>query len=244
MNVDSTSYAAKLGFVAAIAVALVGCSAEDLTGSDEADLGDVEALDGEGITAEGEALALAEDAPTAEDVYIESITTGGGGCPNPGDVTTEISGDRKSFLMSFDKMNLDYPPPPKVKNLNCVAGIKLHVPQGFQVSLATVTTRGYAYLPHGGKARETSSYFFAGNPLSLNPHSELKGPYDDRYEFIDKVPFASLIWSRCGESSIFAVNTSINLNMIGAPNGTGYMNAETVDGGYEKLFHVRWKTCH
>lgn len=244
MDVDITAYATRLGLVAAIAVALAGCGAEDPTGSDEADPGDVGALDGEGIAEESESLSLAQPVPSAEDVYIESITTGGGGCPSPGDVSTTISEDRKSFLVIFDKMILEYPPGRRVQNLNCVAGVKLHVPQGFQVSLATVTTRGYAYLPSGGRARQTSSYFFAGDPLSLNPHSELKGPHDGLYEFTDKVPFSSLIWSGCGDSAIFAVNTSINLNMNGAPSGTGYFNAETVDGKYKKLFHVQWRACN
>jgi hypothetical protein len=67
-----------------------------------------------------------------------------------------------------------------VQNVNCVSNINLQVPGGFQVSLASVTTRGYAYLPPKVRARVTTQYFLAGSPIDIGLHSELVGPTTTR----------------------------------------------------------------
>ena len=180
---------------------------------------------------------------TPNDVYIESISTGGPGCPDPSTVTTIISADKTTFLVIYDQMILNNPPGPAVKNLNCVAGIKLHIPGGWQVSVATVDTRGYAYLSPGIKARQTSQYFFAGQPLGAAYHTLLSGFYDGNYVFTDNIPFTSVVWSPCGESSIFAINTILNLNSVANPNGLAYFNTETTDGKFKKVLHWQWQPC-
>lgn len=180
---------------------------------------------------------------TPEDVYIESISTGGPGCPDPDTVTTVISADRSTFLVIYDEMVLGNPYGSPIKNINCVAGIKLHVPNGWQVSIATVDTRGYAYLSPGIKARQTSEYFFAGQPLGTAFHSQLQGLYDDDYLFTDTIPFESVVWSPCGTSAIFAINTKLNLNAVSNPSGLAYLNTETTDGRFEKVLHWLWQRC-
>ncbi|PRQ02217.1 hypothetical protein ENSA5_25520 [Enhygromyxa salina] len=183
--------------------------------------------------------------PDYNDVYIEGIVANGAGCPvgNPGTVTTQISPDKKSFIVIFRDMLLENPPGPPVKTLNCLASIKLHVPGGWQVSVATVNTRGYAFLEQGLKARQTSSYFFAGDPVGFSAHTQLKGPYDDLYVFSDKVPFQSLVWSKCGGSAIFAINTTLNLNAIANKTGYGIFNSTDIDGQFRKVFQWQWKKC-
>lgn len=234
--------ASKVGFVAFIALAIAGCSGEDLTG-DEQDPGLApDDVSGEpAVSSDAAALALATD-PNPDDVYINFINTGGRGCPDDDDVSKVLSEDRKTFTMVFDKMILEYPPGSRVKNLNCTAQINLHIPQGFQVSIASVNTRGYVFLPPGGRARQTSQYYFAGNPLRIEPHTDLVGPRDGSYTFTDDVPFWSLA-SECNAAAVFNVSTSINLNMSGAPNGTGIINTEEVDGKFKKVFHLMWRRC-
>lgn len=188
----------------------------------------------------GPALSFEGD---PDDVYIESISTGGTGCPNPYTVTPVISDDRKSFLLIFDEMVLEYPPGPRIQNKICSAGIKLHIPGGWQVALATVNIRGYAYLDKGIRARQTSKYFFAGNPISFAPHATLKGPFDDLYDFTDEVPFQSLVWSPCGGSAIFGIQSVLNLNALGNPHGYGIFSNDTIDGQFRQLFLLQWKKC-
>jgi hypothetical protein len=202
--------------------------------------------DGAGQTGSGQSALVAPPGRTnvtPEDVFIESISTGGPGCPDPSTVTTVISADRTTFLVIYDQMILNNPPGPAIKNLNCVAGVKLHVPNGWQVSLATVDTRGYAYLSQGVKARQTSEYFFAGQPLGAAYHSLLTGFYDADYQFTDLIPFQSIVWSPCGASAIFAINTKLNLNAVSNPNGLAYFNTQTTDGKFEKILHWQWQQC-
>jgi len=227
-----------LSSISALALSggLLGCiagSADDEVGNEAA-----------GATDQAESaffVAAPPPVPAPSNVYIEGITTGGPGCPTPGDAPTVISPARDAFLVIFNKMFLNYPPAPLVKNLNCVAGVQLHIPAGWQFSVATVNTRGYAFLEPGMQARQTSKYFFAGNPIATAWHSTLYGYFDASYSFTDNIGFGS--WSACGGSAIFAIDTSINLNAIGNPGGNGYMNTETVDGAFQKVFYWSWRPC-
>ncbi|KIG11753.1 putative secreted protein [Enhygromyxa salina] len=186
---------------------------------------------------------VAQITPSPDDVYIEDIVASGVGCPLPGSAVAQISSDKKSFILIFKDMLLTNPPPPPIKTTNCVASVKLHVPSGWQVSVATVNTRGYAFLEKKIKARQTSNYFFAGQPVGFSAHSDLVGPFDDFYVFSDEVPFQSLVWSPCGTSSIFAINTSLQLNAIANPTGNGIFNNTSIDGQFKKIFHWQWKKC-
>lgn len=228
---------------AALSGGLLGCLAGE---APEEDISHEEGVASEELTT-AEATDLLSTSsgglPAPEDVYIENITSGGPGCPNPSAVSTLISSDKKSFLVIFDSMILEFPPKPYIKNINCVAGVTVHVPNGWQFTLATVTTRGYAYLSPGLKAKQTSKYFFAGNPLGAMYHSTLNGFFDGQYEFTDLVGITSEVWSPCGASAIFAIDTSLNLNATGNPFGYGLFNAETLDGMLQKIFHWKWQKC-
>ncbi|PRP98624.1 DUF4360 domain-containing protein [Enhygromyxa salina] len=183
--------------------------------------------------------------PDPNDVYIEGIIANGAGCPSnkPGSVVSQIATDQKSFILIFQDMLLENPPGPPIKTTNCLASVKLHVPNGWQVSVATVNTRGYAFLEKGLTARQTSNYFFAGDPIGFSAHTQLKGYYDDFYVFTDKVPFQSVVWSKCGASAIFAINTTLNLNAIKNKKGYGIFNTTDVDGAFKKQLHWQWKKC-
>lgn len=183
--------------------------------------------------------------PDLNELYIEEIKTNGKGCPkgNPDTVETVISDDKKSFVIIYKDMELVNPPGPKVKNLSCQAAVKLHIPGGYQVALATVNTRGYLYLDEKIRARETSGYFFAGIPVGAYPHSDIVGPYDDFYEFSDNVPFESLVWSACGTSAIFGINTTLNLNATANPMGQAIFSNNTTDGVFRTILHWQFRRC-
>lgn len=232
-----------MGLAAAMSGALFGCS-EVGAPVDTGELADAPAQEDAATEKASAALGtLVLPSVSPSDVYIESITTGGIGCPDPRTVSTMISADRASFLVIFDEMQLEYPPRPYVQNISCVAGVQLHIPQGWQFSVATVTTRGYAFLSPGSRARQTSEYFFAGNPLGASYHSTLAGPYDGIYDFTDEVGFSSLVWSPCGGSAIFAINTMLNLNALANKLGDAIVSTDTVDGSFRKVVHWQWQPC-
>lgn len=195
------------------------------------------------IAAAAPQAAPPADQPDPNELYIEDIKTGGPGCKTPDTVTTIISEDKKSFLILYDDMQIRNPGGSKVKTINCAAGVRLHVPGGWQVALATVNTRGYLYLENKLRARQTSNYFFAGKPIGAYAHSEFKGPYDDFYEFSDQVPFESLVWSACGTSAIFGINTTLNLNAAANPTGEGIFSTDTTDGMFQTLLLWQFRKC-
>lgn len=184
------------------------------------------------------------ESPILDEVYIESITTNGKGCPaaDPHTVSVVIAGDKKSFVIIYNDMELINPPGPKVKNLSCTAAIKLHIPQGLQISLATVNTAGYLYLDDDIKAKETSSYSFAGGNVGMYS-SSIVGPYDDLYVFTDKIPFVSQVWSKCGGSVIFIIKTTLNLNAKDNPGGQAIFSTDTTDGKFQKVLGWVGKSC-
>jgi hypothetical protein len=184
--------------------------------------------------------------PDPNDVYILGVKTNGKGCPkgDPGTVETTISEDKKSFIVNFRDMELSYPPGKTKQTTNCQADVSLHVPGGWQVSLATVTTRGLAILDNKHKANQTSTYFFAGNPPQKQYHTDIVGPQDGYfYQFTDVIPIESLVWSKCGASAIFSINTSLILDTSKNPGGQAIFNSTSMDGGFEKILQYQWKKC-
>lgn len=184
--------------------------------------------------------------PDPNDVYILGIKANGKGCPagNPGTVTTTIAEDKKSFVVNFRDMELAYPPGKPIQTTNCQADVSLHVPGGWQVSLATVTTRGLAILAAKHRANQTSTYFFAGNPPQQQFHTTIKGPQDGYfYQFTDVIPLETLVWSKCGTSAIFSINTSLILDTSKNTGGQAIFNSTSMDAGFEKILQYQWKKC-
>jgi hypothetical protein len=179
------------------------------------------------------------------ELYIEEIETNGKGCPkdDPNTVETVISDDKKSFVLLYRDMELTNPPGPKVKNLHCQAAVELHLPAGYQIALATVNTRGYLYLEDDIEARLTSGYSFAGVPLGSHPHTSIEGPYDDFYESSDDIPVESWVWSDCGGSVIFEINTGLKLDATANPDGQAIFSTNTTDGVFRVICHWQIRKC-
>ncbi|WP_052559124.1 DUF4360 domain-containing protein [Enhygromyxa salina] len=232
-------------WLASLLVVVAACGGDEVDSSiDAIDAIDAGVADVDTERAQG-AGGNVEMLPDPNDVWIQSITTHGAGCPKskPDSAVSDISIDKKSFIVTFADMVLSNPPGPTVKVTNCVASVSLHVPGGWQVSVATINTRGYAFLENGLTARQTSSYFFAGDPVGFVAHAKLVGPIDEFYVFSDEIPFESIVWSACGMSAIFAVNTSLILNATLNPNGAGVFNNTTIDGSFKKEFQFQWRKC-
>lgn len=187
--------------------------------------------------------APAPAGPAPDSVYIEKITTGGDGCPGPDSVATVLSADRKTFVIIYRDMLLEHPPGPKVDKTHCKAGVHLHVPKGWQVALAAVTTRGYAYLEEGMLAHQTSRYHLSGVPLGAEYTYELAGPHDDPFEFTDDFPRGSKLWSKCGGPGQVSITTTLTLDVGANPGGQAIFNATTSDSQFAKILHWDWRPC-
>jgi len=214
---------------------VAGCVGEDV--DEFAPMAD----EGQEIGATSAALSAQ---PSPSDIYIEDIIPSGSGCRTDDSVTSVIGHDGQSFIIIFNDMQLTYPPGTLIQNKSCVAVLKLHVPQGIQVSVATVNTSGFASLEHGHSAVQYSRYFFAGQPLGGSFRTPIVGPHEDIYRFTDQVAFSSLVWSPCGASRDFAINTTLNLNTSGNRRGAALFNNDTIDGAFQKVLHLQWRNCN
>src|SRR4051812_34640509 len=106
--------------------------------------GEVPAAD-DGI--ENEDPGTAQQALVApDDVYVVDINGSGSGCPR-GSLSYALTPDRETFIVFFSQMIVTHPPGPLFQNINCPVAITLHVPQGWQFTVATINTRGFAHLP-------------------------------------------------------------------------------------------------
>src|SRR5690606_28412002 len=166
----------------------------------------------------------------------------GTGCP-AGSVIVEVAPDKKSFLFGFSQMHLENPNPEGklVQFKNFLASIRLHVPSGLQASVATVRVRGYAYLDEGITARHTSKYTFAGQPIPAKARADLIGPYDSDYDFSDLVPPAAAVWSKCGSSAIFGIDTQLQLDATANPTGAAIVRASGDEG--INIHVLRYRRC-
>jgi hypothetical protein len=201
----------------------------------------VDALELADMPVEGQAkgpqvLEKVENVLNPNDVWIESVQAFGVGCSTPNSILTDIAPDKKSFIVIFKDMVLENPGGSAVKTTNCQASVQIHVPNGWQVSVATINTRGYAFLEQGIKAKNSNKHFFAGDPFAYVAHTQMVGPYDDFYDFTEQIP--SVVWSKCGASALFGINTTLLLNAKGNKNGSAFFNATS-----QKVMHMQWQQC-
>lgn len=212
---------------AVVLTALAGCSAEIPT---------------EGATAAPDEPSVAQQALAGpEGFYIQSITGSGSGCPSP--PAYLLTPDQQTFTVYFSDMMLNHPPGSTFKYVNCAVGVSLHVPHGWQLSVGTINTRGYAHLPFGTSAHQRSTYSLAGIPLGPTFRSALNGFYDNNYTFTDLISVGSVITTPCGRDAILTINTALDLNTAGNPVSDAFVNNETIDGTFRKVFQFGWDHC-
>ena len=93
------------------------------------------------------------EAPNPGEVYIQDITYNGSGCPI-GTVAENVSDDNQAFTLTFSDYIAEAGPGVSIRDgrRNCQVTLDLHVPQGWQFSLASFDYRGYVFLDEGMQA--------------------------------------------------------------------------------------------
>jgi hypothetical protein len=211
----------------------IACSVVGEASADEMDTEDV-----------GVAEEELNTATLRSGVYIKSIQASGSGCRTEDSVRSILSDDKLSFVVVFDDMGLAYPSGSQLQAKSCVVVLNLHVPQGIQISLGTVNTRGIVSLDPGHRARFISRYFLAGVPLGLTYTSLLRGPHEDfEYESTDNILLGSANWSPCGSSVLLGLNTTIFLDASRNWRGNSLLNVDDVDGKWRKVLNIQWRKC-
>lgn len=177
-------------------------------------------------------------APPPKGFFIEKVTTGGKGCPDPASVSVLMSADKTLTRIIYDQMVLKHPPGANVQNTSCTTALKLRIPVGWKVAPASLKTQGYAYLDKGIKGRRNTNIFFAGVPAGTKFDTNLNGPLDDAYQVTDFVPPGSTAWSSCGGSAILSITSSLILNAVANPGGSAYLSLHD-----QRLLAWQFKKC-
>lgn len=233
--------AIRLGLVTLAGAAAAGCIAAEPGDGEE--VGSAEAaLDADRTDPPSPRGGRASPAS----VTIANISTGGSGCPDPGDVTLLPLPDGMTFVVTFHGMELQYPSGRAVQVLNCIVSFNMQVPQGTQVALAPLLTHGYASLSGGARLRVSTQQRLAGEGQGSTSQLTLQGPYDGYYWLTGGGPddhgaSGSAVWSGCGGSVIASVNTSAILNVAGSHGARAAVN--TGSGAMQSVVQLLTRPC-
>eukprot|EP01083_Nonionella_stella_P208695 757147_1 len=143
----------------------------------------------------------------SDDVFqLGTPTFNGSGCPK-NSVSVTTASDGKSVSVLFSKYFAETTSGKKTARKACSLAVPVDVEQGYSIGIFKVEYRGYAYVPDNGEAKFAAEYFFAG----------ARGPkvqeyfYEDEDNFYnaDQLAIQAMVFSSCGASTIFRINTSI-----------------------------------
>jgi len=187
--------------------------------------------------------SLEDTGPNPSQVYVQSITYGGSGCPQ-GTVATSFSDDRTTFTMIFDQFIASVGPgvPQTEARKNCQINVNLHIPQGWSFSIASADYRGYVQLPKGVTATQKSIYYFQGEVAQVSADCNFVGPVAKDYLVHDEIPLNSVVWSDCKAVRPVNANTQVRINS--APQGAqAQITTDSIDGKIRHILGLEWKRC-
>merc|ERR1719232_1549503 len=158
-------------------------------------------------------------------IDLEKIQIFGSGCPE-GSVSVISSSDGKKVSVLFSGYYAQTDGSDTFDRQSCNLAVPFNIDPNKQVGLYQIDYRGYTWVPEedGSETNFGVEYFFAG----------AKGPIVTRtYEneediFItDTVP---MVWSPCGGSEIFRINTSIRAKKGSKGDEDTFITVDSVDG--------------
>lgn len=188
------------------------------------------------------AVAGADEIPPGK-VTVDVATINGSGCKKD-TAAVVVSDDNTSFTVSYSDFVAEAGPdsPATAGRKNCQLALRVHVPQGFTYAITQADFRGYANLLEGAKGLHRTNYYIQGSPNNSHADERFEGPYDDNWIVTDRHAHADLVWSPCGETKLFNVNTELRVNTADS-SGTSFMTMDSTDGSSRTQFQWAWKRC-
>ncbi|WP_344889480.1 DUF4360 domain-containing protein [Actinomadura meridiana] len=187
--------------------------------------------------------ASANTASAPDRITIEVQTVNGSGCP-AGTAAVAPSPDNTAFTVTYSQYMAQAggDSNPTDMRKNCQLNLGIHIPQGFTYAIASADYRGYAYLAKGATGMERASYYFQGMSQTTPVTHNLKGKYDNNWQFTDRTDVGALVWKPCGEDRNLNVNTELRVNK-GSSDETSFMTFDSTDGDMRTIYHFSWKKC-
>ncbi len=189
--------------------------------------------------------SFAQDTPDPSQVYIQRLTYAGAGCA-AGTVAHNVASDAKAFTLLFDDFIAEAGPTvPSGKNKSaCRVTVDLRFPNGWSYSVFTVDYRGFMSLDPNVSATQKSSYYFQAAPGAAKTFSSTYwGPVDQDYQLRDSIVVSDLNWSPCGRTRAMNIDTEISINNALAPQSTGLITIDSIDGQLKQIYGIVWQRC-
>ncbi|RKO90689.1 hypothetical protein BDK51DRAFT_25448 [Blyttiomyces helicus] len=191
------------------------------------------------------AIPVENGGPNPADVFVESISYGGTGCPQ-GTVSQNFNDDRTGWTLIFDEFVANAGPgqPIFADRQNCQLSINVHLPAGWQYSVSTVDYRGFIQLDPNVIASQQSTYFFQGVLDSVSAKSQWVGPQDGyNYAVQDSFTTTSTVLSPCGGSAVVGIDTQIFVDNSRNHQGQGQMTTDSIDSKVTQIYSFNWFQC-
>jgi cysteine-rich repeat protein len=179
--------------------------------------------------------------PDPTQVYVQSLTYGGSGCPQDS-VGQSIGNDLGSLTLIFDQYVAAKGPGIPLPNAqkSCQINLNLKIPQGWQYSIATLDYRGYVSLPKKMKATQEATYYFQGDGELASADTSFAGPVNRDYLIRDTLPFSTVVWSSCNQARPLNITTQLEVK---GGSELGQITTDSVDGKVKFVLGLHWKPC-
>lgn len=224
----------------AIGATAIGCAA-DLDGAVE----DTNVDESEALPALVAPIDQQASKPNPNVPYIVSVKANGTGCP-AGTWNTDVSADGETFTTSFNAYVAEVNEKQSLAVRDCLLSVQLKSPSGISYAITDFQYYGYVVLDQGLTAFQSANYYFQGMPVPAEKEkrTDLTGPVDRVFSFVDKVTTADAVWSPCGKDRLLQVPTRLQVRRTSG-KGIGYINVMTIGGKTEGkiIFKLTHKTC-
>jgi hypothetical protein len=176
-------------------------------------------------SASDDAQPLLYEAPTGPFVDVRANGTG---CP-AGTWRSEVSEDGTTFSIMFDQYEASVGAGSAFSIKDCTLGIQLA--PGSSYAVESFTYRGDASLAAGQRATFSANYWFQGTPAeNRDIASDLSGPLDNPFMFVDAPAVEELQFSPCGVQRDLNVTTRVVLRNAPGGSSAGSLVLDSAEG--------------
>lgn len=190
------------------------------------------------------APAFAQDNPPPG-FKIEDFSFYGNGC-RPGSVVTNVSPDAKALTLVFDSFVVEASPDKRQMTRMCELDLRMKVPSGWSVALATLDARGFASLADGeshGKVRTLYAFGRSPEPLLLADEAFV-GPFAADYHLRAEADVSTLEFSACGGKRLMRLRTRIDAKLAPrSQTGAALVTVDSLDHTVSQKYALVWKKC-
>lgn len=195
-------------------------------------------------------LGLSFTAVAGSDVYIESFTTSGAGCPN-GSVSVTMDPDGNSITVLYDRFQLQAlgSSLPNVE-MKCKIEAVIRKPKLMGFSVESVDFRGFVQLDRGVRAAQKVKVQ-AGSSKRLRKlsgdfgYERWQGPLAQSYLLTTVSPFEAPEVLNCipfSKKTKMSIESKIQIS--GAGGGRqGLLAVDTADGRVAQKYNIKWHNC-